>query len=460
MAETLTIEQGLVLATRYELIQRIATGGMAQVWIANDSTTNQSVAIKLLHQHLATDEGFRSRFKREALRAKQLEHKSIVNIIETIEDPINAIVMEYIEGRDLREVMDSDGPLFPKKVMDIGVEIAAALNVAHDSGIIHRDIKPANIMLQKSGPSVITDFGIAKATGDLDLTETGSLLGTAKYVAPEQINGGTVDASSDLYSLAIVLYEALTGETPFNGGTDTEIALARLQTVPTPPSELRPDLDLGYDHFFKKALATNPNARYKSAKEFIEAARKTSAGTYVPRPSLQGFMEDDDEFTNHHISWRYGVIGCLVFVGSLILAIWLLVISITGFGNSNGDDRPITLAAVSILDADNDILSRQELSRAPTNIGLPSTQSGQSILLELNRQSEISQVAINATGQDWVVSLELFGIDDRLNEPIVELMFDNSTTIELSDSVDAKFALIEFRAPENGAAELSQVILN
>ncbi len=459
MAQTLTIEQGLVLANRYELIQRVATGGMAQVWIATDNSSNQSVAIKILHQHLASDEAFQSRFEREALRAKQLEHQSIVKIVDTLKDPISAIVMEYIRGRNLRDVLDSSGPMVPKKAMELGVEIAGALALAHDAGVIHRDIKPANIMLQENGQSVITDFGIAKATGDMDLTETGNLLGTAKYVAPEQINGGEVDSRSDLYSLATVLYEAITGQVPFQGETDAEVALARLHATPTPPSEIAPGLDLGYDHFFNKALATNASARFETAEEFAQAAHKTAVGTFVPKPSMRGYLEDQVDYSNHRTNWILGAIGGCVLLGSFILALWLLVISIIGFGDTN-TPRPLVVEQVSILAPTDDGVVATQLAEPSDNFIYPVTQPGESILLELTRENEISEVGVRATGEDWLVRISLFDSNGTLSEPLATVAFDSSTSVELPDSVDAEFVLVEFGQSEGSLPQINQVILN
>ena len=201
---------------------------MAQVRRATDEVLGREVAIKILHPHLAADPVLVDRFRREAVAAARLTHPAIVAIYDTVaEDGINAIVMELIEGITLRQFLDQRGPLDPTDAVDIITGVAEALQVAHEAGIVHRDVKPANILLCDDRRVKVTDFGIAKAGVGGDLTETGTMIGTAKYLAPEQVRGESVDPRTDIYALGVVLYECLTGVAPFEADTDASTAVPR-----------------------------------------------------------------------------------------------------------------------------------------------------------------------------------------------------------------------------------------
>ncbi len=265
-------EAGMTLGGRYQLISPIASGGMAQVWRAQDISLVRPVALKILHPHLATDEAFVARFRREAIASARLSHPSIVAVYDTLsEGGVEAIVMELIEGRTLRAVLDEAGVLPPGDVIDVGVQISEALDEAHRAGIVHRDIKPANIMVSADRRIMVTDFGIAKAQKDADLTHTGTLLGTAKYLAPEQVAGEPVDARADIYALGIVLFEAATGKPPFLADTDAATALARLQNDPPRCRHRLSSVPVGLDEVIARSMARNPDERYDRALSFKAA---------------------------------------------------------------------------------------------------------------------------------------------------------------------------------------------
>ena len=260
------LSPGTVLAGRYQLNSVIAAGGMAQVWRARDKVLDRPVAIKILHGHLATDVAFVERFRREAVASARLSHSSIVAVYDTVSDNgVEAIVMELIDGRTLRTILDHTKVLPPSTVVQVGIQISDALSEAHRAGIVHRDIKPANIMIDNEMRVVVTDFGIAKATKDADLTSTGTLLGTAKYLAPEQVTGEPIDPRTDLYSLGVVLFEALTGEPPFNSETDAATALARIQGEAPHCRQRRGDVPVDLDAIVAKAMAREPDDRYERA---------------------------------------------------------------------------------------------------------------------------------------------------------------------------------------------------
>ena len=273
------------LGGRYELREPIASGGMAQVWLARDTVLDRTVAAKILHPHLATDAGFVERFRREAIAAARLSHSSIVSIFDTISaNGVEAIVMELIEGRTLRAVLDEVGAMPIDEVIHVGISIASALDEAHRAGIVHRDIKPANIMVSSDRRVLVTDFGIAKAGSDSDLTVTGTLLGTAKYLAPEQVTGAKIDPRSDLYSLGVVLFEALTGSVPFRADTDAATALARLHQDPPPVRQLRPNVPPELEAIVAKLMARDPDGRFPRASALHEALIRLRANNLPTAP--------------------------------------------------------------------------------------------------------------------------------------------------------------------------------
>ena len=226
---------GRLLAGRYRLNRPIASGGMARVWEATDETLARRVAVKLLHDHLARDESFVHRFRAEAVAAARLSHPAIISVYDTFSvDGLEGIVMELVVGTTMRADLDQHGPMRLEAALAIGTQVADALGAAHASGLVHRDVKPANILLASDGRVLVADFGIAKAVEGQDLTGTGTMIGTAKYLAPEQVQGAPVDGRADLYALGVVLYEALAGQPPFAADTDAATALARLQHDPAP----------------------------------------------------------------------------------------------------------------------------------------------------------------------------------------------------------------------------------
>jgi eukaryotic-like serine/threonine-protein kinase len=252
---------------RYRIQRKLGAGGMADVYLAEDQELGRRVAIKILNGRHANDAQFIERFRREAKNAAALNHPNIVSIYDRGEaEETYYIAMEFLDGRTLKELIVGHGAAPVRVAIEYARQILSALRFAHRHGIVHRDIKPHNVLVDGEGRVKVTDFGIARA-GTSQMTETGSIVGTAQYLSPEQAKGGEVDQRSDLYSLGVVLYELLTGKTPFEGDTPVEIAMKHLSNTPKPPSQLRKDIPPELDMIVLRALAKNPDDRYQSADE-------------------------------------------------------------------------------------------------------------------------------------------------------------------------------------------------
>ncbi len=267
-----------ILGGRYRLVREVAHGGMATVWEAEDPLLSRRVAVKLLHPLLADDVGLRERFRHEAISAARLSDPGIVATYDTGDDHGDAyIVMEFVDGSTLREVIDTRGPLPIGAVADIGAQIANALEHAHRHGVIHRDVKPSNVLVQADGRVKVTDFGIAKAGEGGELTRTGTIIGTARYLSPEQVEGQSADPRSDVYSLGIVLYEMLCGSAPFVGDTEIAVAVARLHGTPPPLAARRPDVPPGLIRVVDHAMQRDPALRTPSAQALRNELRHFGA---------------------------------------------------------------------------------------------------------------------------------------------------------------------------------------
>jgi len=284
-----------VVDGRYRLLNRIGTGGMADVWCAEDDHLQRRVALKVLHHRFAQDREFVERFRREAEAAAGLQHPNVVGVFDRGDvDGTYYIAMEYLEGRSLKELIEAR--MTPLEAMAIVRQILEAARFAHRHGVIHRDLKPQNVIVDAEGRAIVTDFGIARA-GVSEITQTGSVMGTAHYLSPEQAQGLEVTASSDLYSIGVILYEALTGRVPFEGDSAVAVALKQVSQSPQRPSAINPEVSPALDAVVMRALEKSPERRFRDADAFIAAleaaekdpttARADETAAFAPLPPAE-----------------------------------------------------------------------------------------------------------------------------------------------------------------------------
>ncbi len=332
-----------MLIGRYRVEQELGRGGMAKVYRGQDTVLGRTVAIKILAPQFADDQDFVHRFRREAQAAARISNQNLVSVFDTgSDDGVHFIVMEYVEGRTLADLIAGGGRIMPDRAIEIGIDVCHALEAAHAQGVIHRDIKPGNIMLDENGRVKVTDFGIARVTSTADtIAQTAAVLGTASYLSPEQAQGQPVDGRSDLYSLGCVLFEMVTGRAPFLGDSPVAVASKHVLEQPTPPSRLNPDVSPDLDAVILRALAKNPANRYQTAEEFredlervrrgqpVNATPLLPAGTtqVIDRPASRTAVlpptaqyEPEPERSN----WWVPVLVTLLILGLLALVLFLL----------------------------------------------------------------------------------------------------------------------------------------
>ncbi len=418
---------GTVIAARYQLERLLGSGGMAQVWEATDQTLGRKVAVKVLHPHLAGDENFVKRFRQEAIAAARLTHPGIVGVYDTCSDGTHeAIVMELLEAKTLREVLDTRGTLDTESVRRIGLRLLDALEAAHRAGLVHRDIKPSNVLLCTDGRVKIADFGIAKADDHTELTREGSLMGTASYLAPEQLEGKPLDGRTDLYALGIVLYECLVGRIPFEGDSGAAVALARLHTDPVEPRRFRSDVPASLSATVMIALERDPADRFGDAAEFRAAlvmlndttdthpVLEAPAATELATPPQQGFGRSERR-------WLVPALGILMIGAALVVAGLLVrqstntrvvpsstlppeltgpVVSNVSTFDPSGTGQPgeNDQLAQSVIDGDPNTVWRTEQYDSPSFFP---GKDGVGLILDLGAPASLDRLLIESSENGW-----------------------------------------------------------
>ncbi|MEY3019998.1 MAG: hypothetical protein RLZZ272_982, partial [Actinomycetota bacterium] len=350
------MSEGRVLAGRYELRRMIGRGGMAEVHAAHDRVLGREVAVKILLERYLDDATFTRRFDDEARHVARLNHPNLVVVFDTgSDDGQPFIVMELVRGRSLQQVISAGG-LTEDRALEIVADVCSALAYAHAQGLVHRDVKPGNILIADDGTVKVTDFGIARTVDKETVTRTASVLGTAAYLSPEQAQGLEVDARSDLYSLGVVLYEALTGVTPFTGDSPVTVAYQHVQQSPRPPRTLEPSVSPAAEAIAMRALAKNPANRYQDAEAMRHDLQQARAGRAVEAPPVlddSGTAILSGPVTRRTVPMRTEVqdrrTRTLAYVTFAALSVLAIVAIVWAFGRLSGDE-PVEVEVPDVVD--------------------------------------------------------------------------------------------------------------
>ena len=475
-----------ILAGRYRLVRPIARGGMAEVWEGHDEVLARPVAVKVLHAHLARDPDFAERFRREAVAAARLGHANIVATYDAGTDGDTAfIVMELVSGRTLRQALEAEGCLPATKVARIGIDVAEALDCAHRNGLIHRDVKPANILLAEVPGSArvrvkVADFGIAKLeaeAGGSDLTQTGAIIGTAKYLSPEQVEGRPPDARSDVYALGVVLYELVCGQPPFAADTELATALQHVKGEVVPPRRLVAGVPRPLEAVVLRAMARDPDERYQSAAEVRDALAAIDVGDDDAEPAV---LRADPTPPSGIVpvargarrGWVPAVLLAVVAVAAVAAAAVLLGSGRDGGGGPTGTgDRnqpaatPVRIATARAFDPQGDGDENTPLARfvidgdrttdwhSDTYDG-PSfgrLKSGVGLILQLDRPTRLAELKVLSPVKGWGASV--YVADDAGEElgewgaPVARRSeIDGDATFDLADRT-GRFVLLWITDP-------------
>jgi hypothetical protein len=378
---------GQLLAGRYELQDIAGSGGMSSVYKARDTVLERMVAIKILHDHFSNDPEYVERFRREARALAQLNHPNIVTVIDRGEfEGRQFIVFEHVDGETLKELVDREGQLPVDEALALVHQVARGLAFAHEHGVVHRDVKPQNILIDEEGVAKVTDFGIARSLEPADgLTETGTLLGTSEYIAPEQASGHRVDERSDQYSLAAVLYELLAGEPPYSGENFMAVAMMHIQRPIPSVRDVRPDVSPRLDAIIARAMAKRPEDRFPTTEAMMAALEAARASTDSIPPPLTRPEEGATESIPvpgplpPHIGRPRRRFPLPIMIGLVVVGVAALVLALViagggtdsltgdGGGGSGGSGERVHLAAVADFDPDGDGTEHPEAVPAATD---------------------------------------------------------------------------------------------
>ncbi len=462
--------EGRRLGDRYRIEAMVASGGMAEVWRATDEVLGRPVAVKVLHDRLARDRDVMARFRREAVAAARLSHPAVVRVFDTgDEEGLHYIVLELSEGRTLQDVIDGDAPLPPSEAVAIIRTVLQGLAHAHRGGVIHRDVKPSNVLLDGNGLVKVTDFGIAKASFADDLTTTGNMMGTAKYLAPEQVEGGPIDARADLYAAGIVLYELLTGRPPFEAETNLAAATMRLTTEPRPPGARRPGIPRSLDQVVMRALARDPDGRYQSAEEMsaaLERAMPGSGPAEVPT-SPEAVPRSVPVRESVFRSWMLVPLLLLLLAGLAVLGFFVFTDLLDdggrrGGGGGSAEAEPVEIASGRDFDplggdGEHPEVAADAIDGDPASAWITEgynspdmDKEGVGYVFDLGEPLDVSQIRLNTTQPGW--TFKLYGseedftsapTDERLASMDGEDTFRAESVTEIEvEPVTARYVLV------------------
>jgi eukaryotic-like serine/threonine-protein kinase len=439
---------GDLIAGRYELLELIGRGGMSSVWKAHDRLLDRTVAIKVLHEQFTQDDEYVERFRREARSVAQLSHPNIVTVIDRGEEGGRQyIVFEYIQGENLKEVIERTGPLPVRDALLLALQMARALGFAHDRGLIHRDVKPQNVLLNEDGQAKMTDFGIARSVDVEGVTITGTVLGTSEYIAPEQARGQRVDALTDVYSLGVVLYELLTGGVPFQGENFVAVALRHVNEPAPSVLERRPDCPPRVGMAIERAMAKRPETRFQSMDELVteletclaELDPSSEEATMISRRPIARPMRRREARRRRKrggILWPIAALGAILAVAALAAIGAMALRDGDGEGSAAAKNTPIRLAGVDSYDPEGDNKEEHDELVAEatdgdqtsywTTEGYQSefTKSGVGLVLDARKEVEPNSIIVMTDTPGFTAEIRTGDaptgpFDERVSEPQV-----------------------------------------
>ncbi len=477
---------GDLIAGRYELIELIGRGGMSSVWRSHDRLLDRIVAIKVLHEQYTTDEEYVERFRREARSVAQLSHPNIVTVIDRgEEDGRQYIVFEYVEGENLKQLLERTGALPLRDALLLGLQMARALGFAHERGLIHRDVKPQNVLLNDEGQAKMTDYGIARDVGVEGVTITGTVLGTSEYIAPEQARGQRVDAQTDVYSLGVVLYELLTGQVPFEGENFVAVALRHVNEPAPSVLERRPDCPPRLGMAVERAMAKRPEDRFASMGELVdeletclaeldpasEEATMISRGPVVP-PSRQQRPARQGRRKRGGILWPIAAVAAVLGIAALA-AIGAMALRDDDDGAAASNGQPIRLAGVGAYDPPPGDNEEHDAEAPEATDGDPSTswstesynsdlsrlKDGVGLVLDAQREVEPETIVVTSATPGFTAEIRT-GAEPT--GPFPTKVSDSQTVgertrFELNDAKARFFVVWITEIPGGSRAEINQV---
>jgi serine/threonine protein kinase len=467
-----------VIAGRYELLELVGRGGMSSVWKAHDRLLDRTVAIKVLHEHYTQDEEYVERFRREARSVAQVSHPNIVTVIDRGEDGGRQyIVFEYVDGENLKQVIEREGPLPVRDALLLALQVARALGFAHDRGLVHRDVKPQNVLLNDDGQAKVTDFGIARSVDVDGVTVTGTVLGTSEYIAPEQARGQRVDAHTDVYSLGVVLYELLTGAVPFSGESFVTVALQHVNEAPPDVLEHRPDCPPRVALAIERAMAKEPEDRPMMDELVTELEAcladldpmSEQATMIAPPRATPRTTQPPRRRRRRRVGLLWPIVAVLLVLAvAALAALGAMALRDNDNGSPAAASNPIHLTGVASYDpeGDNKVEHPEAVPRATD--GDPNTywttedydsftKSGVGLVLDAGREVEPSSIVITTDTPGYQAEIRAGPSPQGPFDQVVSdsKTVDTTTTFELKDAKSRYFVVWITRL--DGIAHVNEV---